>query len=57
MYRVARTSLGPLPLLRVLCDIEKLPYEELKPFLHYNSTFKTALENAAEKKLIGVRAR
>ncbi len=57
MYRVGRTSLGPLPMLRVICDIEKLPYEDLMPFFLDNSSFKTALEDAYDKQLISMKAR
>jgi hypothetical protein len=56
MYRVGRTSLGTLPMLRVFCDIEKLSYEELMPCFLYNSSFKTVIEDAYDKQLTGRKA-
>jgi hypothetical protein len=50
MYRVGRTTLGPLPLLKVLCKVDKLPHQVLSDLLKDNAKLIEMLNDFAEKK-------
>ena len=51
MFRVGRTTLGPLPLLRVLCEIEKLPLQAIQDMLISNAMLEEQLVEYAKGKL------
>lgn len=51
MFRVGRTTLGPLPLLRVLCEIENLPLQEIRTMLISNAMLEEQLVEYSKGKL------
>ena len=50
MFRVGRTTLGPLPLLKVLCEIENLPFQKIRSMLISNSMLEEQLVAFAKVK-------
>ncbi len=50
MFRVGRTTLGPLPLLKVLCDLENLPHQSVRSMLISNAMLEEQLVTFAKGK-------